>query len=244
MPSPRRENRKAEPSDQYNFTYLLSGLLILLLAGPLIRELIPDLGRLVVGLIISATLLLGAWTLRAAGHRFRVSVGLAAVGIILTTLDIVVGGRGFILGVMVVLFLFSFTMTGVIAQQVLGSGTVDANKIVGAVCIYLLLGVLWGLMYLFVHIAIPGAFNGIDSRYLSNQLSEFIYYSFVTLTTLGYGDMAPVNALPRVLAFLEAVLGQMYIAVLVASLVAIHISNRLAAAEARVPSSRSGEEED
>ena len=64
---------------------------------------------------------------------------------------------------------------------------------------------------------------GITGETWSEQLNEFTYHSFVTLTTLGYGDITPAA---RTLGYLEAVLGQMYLTVLVAALVGIHIANR------------------
>lgn len=219
---------------EYNFAYLLAGLLLLMLVGPISRELFPDVADLIIGLLISATLLLGTRTLRAVPRWHRISVGLAVIGIILTLLDLIFSYRELVLGVMAVLFLFTIVMTGAIGRRVLFGGVVDVNKILGAICIYLLLGLAWGLVYLFLHITIPGAFNGVAVGDRGAQLSQFIYYSFVTLTTLGYGDVAPVNAVPRALAYLEAVFGQMYIAVLVASLVGILISERTAAKDERV----------
>ena len=108
-------------------------------------------------------------------------------------------------------------------KQILFSGRITTNKLVGSVCIYLLLGLIWGLIYLLIAHVSPDAFKGLT---LSSDLSdtwEYIYYSFVTLTTLGYGDISPVNAYARVLAYLEAIAGQLYIAILVASLVGAHI---------------------
>jgi len=57
-------------------------------------------------------------------------------------------------------------------------------------------------------------------------LHDFVYYSFVTLTTLGYGDIVPLSATARSLVYMEAIFGQFYIAILVAGLVSIHISNQ------------------
>jgi voltage-gated potassium channel Kch len=109
-------------------------------------------------------------------------------------------------------------------SQVLFGRRMDANRIVGAICVYLLLGVLIGqtnnLLYQFV----PGSFNGIDGT--EDAGFALIYYSFVTMTTLGYGDISPEGPLARVVAYLAVIAGQFYIAVLVAMVVAQYISQR------------------
>jgi voltage-gated potassium channel len=111
-------------------------------------------------------------------------------------------------------------------RQVIRSGTVDANSIIGAVCIYLLIGVIWSLFYVLVNILIPGSFSVQISGSAFEQLQAFLYYSFVTLTTLGYGDIAPIRETARALSTIEAILGQFYIATLVAGLVAAFITRK------------------
>ncbi len=85
---------------------------------------------------------------------------------------------------------------------------------------------MWGIVYLLLNVIAPGSFVGITGETWSEQLNEFTYHSFVTLTTLGYGDITPAAPVARTLNYLEAVLGQMYLTVLVAALVGIHIANR------------------
>ncbi len=72
----------------------------------------------------------------------------------------------------------------------------------------------------------PGSFHDTGEIYSDTQLWEFIYYSFVTITTLGYGDIYPLIPFARSLAYLEAVCGQLYIALLVASLVGGYMSSK------------------
>ncbi len=61
---------------------------------------------------------------------------------------------------------------------------------------------------------------------LGAQLTELMYYSFVTITTLGYGDLTPLKPMVRTLAYLEAILGQFYVAILVAWLVGMYLSSK------------------
>ncbi|MCP4407905.1 MAG: two pore domain potassium channel family protein [Gammaproteobacteria bacterium] len=88
------------------------------------------------------------------------------------------------------------------------------------------MGIIWAIMYSFLNVLIPGSFSGLSVESEQGRLLEFIYYSFVTLTTLGYGDLLPVSPIARAFGYLEAVIGQIYVAVLIAGLVGIHVSNR------------------
>jgi len=99
---------------------------------------------------------------------------------------------------------------------------VTAELIAGAVCVYFLLGLLWGAIYPLLEAAHPGSFATPEETGADN--TRFIYYSFVTLTTLGYGDITPLTAPARSFSILEAIIGQLYLAVLIARLVGTYIS--------------------
>jgi voltage-gated potassium channel Kch len=114
--------------------------------------------------------------------------------------------------------------TWLAARQVLFSGPIDTNKIVGAICIYLLMGLIWALLYLLIAQATPGAFNGLEQSPWYDNFAAVTYYSYVTLTTLGYGDISPVAPLARFLVYMEAIVGVFYMAILVASLIGIRTS--------------------
>lgn len=117
---------------------------------------------------------------------------------------------------------------------VLKAKEITTDMIFAALCVYLLLGVIWSLLYLALflsgtgtpevaHFRIPDEFMADDE---GNLLSIFTYYSFVTLTTLGYGDMTPISPAARTVAWLEALIGQLFVAVLIARLVGLHIAAR------------------
>ena len=99
---------------------------------------------------------------------------------------------------------------------------ITSDVIMGAICVYFLIGLAWAFIFFTLELFQPGSFQmpqgqGID-------LSHFSYYSYVTLTTLGYGDITPISTQARSLALLEAIMGQLYLAILVARLVGIHIA--------------------
>ena len=98
------------------------------------------------------------------------------------------------------------------------------NRIMGAVCVYLLIGILWSLVYLIVNIIYPGSFIGLDATTLEHRASELLYYSFITLTTVGYGEITPIKPIARSAAYLEAIVGQVYLVVMLAGLVGAFIA--------------------
>lgn len=116
-----------------------------------------------------------------------------------------------------------------ILRAIFMQGSVSVDSIFGAVCAYLLLGMAWGSLYSSIEVLQPGSFQATEKMADALQSPEargavFLYYSFVTMTTVGYGDITPVSPPARTLAWLEAMMGQFYIAVLVAFLVGIRIS--------------------
>ena len=104
------------------------------------------------------------------------------------------------------------------------TGIVDRNKIVGSICIYLLMGMLWAFAYLIVEAFLPGSMKGLEQDLWQENTSALIYYSIVTLTTLGYGDISPAQPITQFLAYMEAVTGVFYMAILVASLIGIRLA--------------------
>jgi flagellar biosynthesis protein FliR len=109
---------------------------------------------------------------------------------------------------------------------------VTNDTISGAVCGYLLMGVVFGFLYGIIALLYPGSFI-VAGKTIQPEPSSFdyhheiinlIYYSFVTLATVGYGDITPASAPARALAMIEAGAGQFYVAILIARLVSIRYS--------------------
>ncbi len=121
-------------------------------------------------------------------------------------------------------FLFLILTTWQAWNQVLFTGRVDQNKIIGAICIYLLLGLLWAFAYLIAETYYPGSMNGLEHDQWQYNTGDLVYYSLVTLTTLGYGDITPDQPITKFLAYMEAVIGIFYTTILVASLIGIRLS--------------------
>jgi hypothetical protein len=122
-----------------------------------------------------------------------------------------------------------------------------SERVYGALCAYLFIGLLFSLLFTHMEFRSPGSFLLRGETISGAAESEaalvptFTYFSFVTLTTLGYGDITPATTYARTLAFLEALIGQLYLAVMVATLVGIRVSEGLRAGDRRA---RGGGDED
>jgi len=130
-------------------------------------------------------------------------------------------------------FLGSFFALGVTAllllKSILTEFHASTDAVIGSICVYLIFGLMWALGYSGIEIVEPGAFefpehlasdaDGHKERIA--DFSVFIYYSFVTMSSLGYGEITPRTDLARTLAWSQVVTGQFYLAILVARLISV-----------------------
>jgi hypothetical protein len=114
---------------------------------------------------------------------------------------------------------FMLLAAWLVAGQVLLTGEVDLNIIVGSIALYLLIGFIWSIFYTLLLEFMPDALKGVEVGMWYDNMPTTTYFSFVTLTTLGYGDISPARPLAEILVVLEAVTGMFYLAVIVASLI-------------------------
>ena len=123
--------------------------------------------------------------------------------------------------------------TRTILLAILVDSRVTIETIKGAICVYLLLGLTWAYLDAVIDLVSPNSFrfevpeptgDVIGHALVTENMTKLIYFSFCTLTTLGYGDIYPASAPARTFAYLEAIVGQVYLTVLVARLVGMHIS--------------------
>jgi voltage-gated potassium channel Kch len=131
--------------------------------------------------------------------------------------------------------LFFVLMAVTILSTIMKAKKVTTETIYASICVYLILGIIWTMLFSIIEIIEPGSFLSGGAPVIDfhgdpvtrNVFANFIYYSFVTLTTLGYGDIIPASPHARALSSLEAVIGQLFIAVLIARLVGLHIAHSI-----------------
>ena len=212
------------------FAWLFASLFFFLLAYPLVN----DRGSVVLDLLFSGMLVAGAY---AVSHERKVLVAALVLAIptlvfwwsvrIVDSPPLVFAG----LAMSAIFFVFILTL---LLRHVIRSRRANAGTIYAAMSAYLLMGVAWSFFYAMVEVTTPGAFDfgalaeHSESYTRHADLRLFSYYSLVTLSTLGYGDITPISPLARSLSSLEAVTGQLFIAVLLARLVGLHVAQHKA----------------
>ncbi len=209
-----------------NFFYLLIALLILLVAIPLADDLDLVSAPIVRGLVFSCLLVIGVWSLKGGGRFFSVGMAFVIAGVILNVVAVQMHSQFFQYSSLLSLLGFMLVAISFTLKQVVIGTEINANRLVGAICVYLLLGVIWAMIYTLVNTVSPGSYAGFSPMDDLGWDSEWLYFSFVTMTTLGYGDILPISATARGLAYMQAVVGQFYIAVLVAGLIGAYVSKR------------------
>jgi hypothetical protein len=174
-----------------------------------------------------ATLVIGVWSLAHDQKWFVSGIALSVSIILLVILTEVTGIYWLFYLIILCWYLFYLMAFVFTAKAVVLSRNVSANSIIGAICIYMMAAYLWAMTYGVVTLFDPAAFIGLDSTTsMAESFAQLSYFSFVTITTLGYGDIHPVLPLARTLAVLEAMFGQFFIAIFVAGMVAIHVSGK------------------
>lgn len=173
---------------------------------------------------VMLTLILASGILAIADHRQHAIV-LAAVSVIVLAIR---WTEWFIpVGMLVLLREASalcalLILASAVGINVFARGHVFADRLFGSIVLYLLIGLVWGFIYAMVDAAVPAAFVGAAG--IEGDPTVWIYFSLVTLTTLGYGDITPVARIARSLATFEALLGQLYPAIIIARLVSLQLT--------------------
>ena len=119
-------------------------------------------------------------------------------------------------------FFFFLYVILTLFDMIIKSKDITQNILYSAVCVYLLLGILWVSLYGLINQLVPGAIFSVAHVEHAPTLNELVYFSYTTLTTLGYGDITSITPAGRIMAVLEAKIGQLFIAFLVARLIGIH----------------------
>ena len=209
------------PHREARFGYLLAGLVAYLLLGPLAREIFGEMDGLVLMIALSSILVIGIFSLQESRLLFGAGIVLAAVAVLLTIMDFFdAKNQTMKLIALADVFIFFVISIALAVRHLFQEGPITLNRLMGGICIYILLGMCWSIIYMYLIWWQPDAFAGAVLDTPDNPVFwDMIYFSFVTLTTLGYGDITPAEPVARALAYTEAVVGQLYIAILIGTLV-------------------------
>ena len=209
---------------QNNFVYLFFSLITLLFSATVVVEVPGGFGEDIFSFVILVMLVVSLKSLNADKTWKWTAYSIIATFIVLTILGKFLSHQVsvyFMLFTLLIFFIRSFTIA---AKQVLFVGGIDGNKIIGSLTLYILLGLIWTMVYLIILAMDPQAFTGIEASNWQQAFARVAYYSFVTLTTLGYGDILPTNHIAEFFVYIEAIIGVFYMAIIVSSLISLHLS--------------------
>ncbi len=201
-------------------------LFVFLVIVPVAEDLTIVSRPVIRALAFSCLVLIGIWSLRGSRRPFFIGITFVISGIVFNVLAVNLASPVYLYASFAALFAFLLVAISFTLKQVAMETDISPNRLVGAVCVYLLLGVIWAVAYTMLEMILPGSFGGFTPLQGRGWDSEWLYFSFVTMTTLGYGDILPLSATARALAYMQAVFGQLYVAILVAGLVSALISSR------------------
>lgn len=207
----------------------LTVFLILLLVIVFVLHPLGDLGllgRLWIGLVFSFLLVSGVAAVAQSGAMLPLATGLALLAVGAVWAEHVAPRPALSVVRAVSVFVCFGLMAWVVLRRVFQAGPVTMDRVQGSLAVYLLLGLIWTSAYSLVLLLDPDAFQPAIPAMAAALQPKLVYFSFVTLTTTGYGDFTPVNPIARALSNLESLVGQLYPVVLIARLVTMELQSR------------------
>ncbi|MDJ0589701.1 MAG: ion channel [Pleurocapsa sp. MO_226.B13] len=216
---------KSKVSPHNKYTQLLIALIANFVLAPFLRGNIGELALSFISLY-AIIIIVRTFSLKAKFFRLYSSIALLTFFLeIVGRMELYGSWRlAFLLLIQLVYVFYLGGAAYLILHDILLSQEITIDTIRGAICVYLLIGFVWALLY--------GITASLDSNAFSQPIIEIesygraVYFSFTTLTTLGYGDIIPVSPWAKMLTNLEAIIGQLYPAILIAILVGGYISQR------------------
>ena len=199
------------------FIYIIFAIMLMLLVSPYLRP-IGLIGHLLNTLLVTMIPLSCSFALTGDKKTAIMILLIAAPFVILDGLDYFYPSRLLIVVAYSFATFLYFYIVILLTKRLLDIREVTADLVYCAISIYLLIGVGWAGLYTIVEGILPGSFSG------TLESEDLLYFSFVTLTTLGYGDVLPLSTLGKRLAMLEASMGSIYMTVIVAMIVGRYMS--------------------
>jgi uncharacterized membrane protein len=213
-------NRKAYAErfargDSYGLLLALLVVLYILIAAESHRNL---WGRFFISVVLGAVLLLAFHTSHVRARAFKIGIVLVVLADLANLLQALFGREGGD-GSTFVMFLLVLAAPVAILNRIIRHETVGLETILGAICVYVLIGIAFAGIYGAVNETEP---TGFFAQQIEPNNVDFLYFSFVTITTVGYGDLTAGTSTGRVLVTFEALIGQIFLVTLVARLVSMY----------------------
>ena len=212
------------PENPMRHLILLLALLTIIILEPVLS--MTRHGIVILNVIGAVVLLSGVYAVSECKEVFVTAILLSILSIITTWLLLAYPGHAMVIFAHATMIIVLGFFAGAILHYVVRSGRVTADRIFAAICAYLLIGYAWAFAYALLDEFSPGAFASPTEVARNDYVGRVIqmrYFSFMTLATVGYGDIVPRTPGARTMAILEAILGQFYLVALIGRLVGLHI---------------------
>ncbi|MDJ0512133.1 MAG: potassium channel family protein [Methyloceanibacter sp.] len=182
--------------------------------------------RVLVEVLFDAVIIAGAYSVTRNDARWRPFLALTVMTFLARWSALLWGGVELEIIAAALTAAWMALVVTIVLSELFGTRGATDGAITKSIVAYLLVAVVFASVYEVIELSSPGSFSGVPSASASDALGDaFLYFSLVTLTTLGFGDIVPVSSLIRPLVALEGAVGTLYIAVIIARLVALHVSS-------------------
>lgn len=211
-------------SQRYGFIALLISLLLMLVLFPFLNN--NSVAQLLFNLTFSLILLASLYSVSTTKRQFYLGLFL-----ILPSLATKWVPYASISGYIFTSLFLGFIIFS-LCRLIFTAKKINMNLVYGATCIYILLGIAWAILFALIDYFVPTAFSGIDGSVFSQghldlltfRFENLLYFSYVTLTTLGYGDIIPLAPGVKFLSIIEAITGQLYIGTVIARILGLYLT--------------------
>jgi hypothetical protein len=208
------------------FRAILGFLLLILVLSPVLQEETrPAMSRML-GLLGLLVPILALAAIDAPGRPRRVAITLASL-CVLASADNLAGFSHLPpqIGIMLCVIFLAYTTARLFAG-VVASRNVTADVIAGALASYMLVGLTWAFAYGLLETVRPGSIHGLAEGGAALDFPSLLYFSYITLLTIGYGDIAPLSATARMMTVVEGLIGMAFTTIILAVLVSAHLRQR------------------
>lgn len=204
-----------------NNVILMVALVIMIFLMPLF----PDKSGLYIRLVLGTVVLSGVFAAEYSRKVFGILFFMGIVVMIAMALGFIFPDARSIVALGFVLVTFSLTLSTIaLVSHVAGAETVDRSTIACSINSYLLMGLTASVLFIIIDILLPNSFLELNSS--SDELGSYIYFGFVTLTTLGYGDITPIGGLARSFSTFIALAGQLYLVIIMALIIGKYLNSK------------------
>lgn len=229
MPNPEQKfmslwSRLLSRVRRRRFSYLAKSLILLILAYPYLEEnVLGQVLMTIITILVMVTLVI-AVSDRKRDYVIALCLAIPWFATLIVNIPLFEEDRAMLVRREIVFATLLFFYTTVrIFIHLIKSREITSEILFASVCVYLLIGLAWASLYIFINEVYPSSFIDTSGE-IANSAPRLLFFSYVTLTTVGYGTLTPISDQARSLALIEAVVGQLYLAILVARLVGLHIS--------------------